>query len=206
MKNDKHLHHLSCCLTWNNIFLFEVCTCTFSYVLPQFVKRGRLTKHRFHRSKREILKFLFTLSRLRRRCLVRGFIYFLPFLFPCKAITYWLGILKKVNGLKVVIRGFLRGNVLCPDHSFFYSCLDLIVLGSTLRIYFCPGQERWAKFISVLFQDVPAETSGSVQKATGFFLGLLYLGLMFLFSSNMSPDVCVASPRIGTNTGVFSRE
>ena len=77
-------------------------------------------------------------------------------------------------------------------------------MGSTLRIYFGPGQERGVLFINVLFQDGPAETSGDVQKVKGFVLGLLYFGLMFVFSLNMSPDVCIASPRIGTNTVVFS--
>ena len=55
----------------------------------------------------------------------------------------------KVKGIGIIFRGFLCGKVLCPDHSCFYFCLDLIVLDSTLRIYFCPGREREAPSLAV---------------------------------------------------------
>ena len=88
----------------------------------------------------------------------------------------------------------------------FYSCLDLIVLGSTLRILLLPGAGARCSFISCLFQEGPAEMSGHVQKVKGFVLVFVFWIDVFVFSLNMPPNVCVASPRIGTNTGVFSCE
>jgi len=76
-------------------------------------------------------------------------LHFYPFPFPCKAIVCWLANMEKWKTW-AVYRRFLCGYVLWPDHSCFYSCLDLIVLGSTLWIYFCPGQERGAPSLAVL--------------------------------------------------------
>ena len=47
-------------------------------------------------------------------------------------------------------------------------CLDrscyLFVLGSNLRLHFCPGQERGAPSSAVCFQERPTQTSGNVRK------------------------------------------
>jgi hypothetical protein len=57
----------------------------------------------------------------------------------------------------------LRKNF-CLDHSCFGSCFDLFVLGSTLRLDFCPGKERGAPSSAVCFQEKPTQTSGHFWK------------------------------------------
>ena len=52
----------------------------------------------------------------------------------------------------------------CFDHPCFNSCFDLFILGSTLRLYFCLGQERGAPSSSVCFQERPTQMSGHVWK------------------------------------------
>ena len=119
------------------------------------------------------------LSRLRRRVWLE--VSFPSLSLPLQGYRLLTGHRGKVKGMDVVFRGFLCGNVLCPDHSCFYSCLDLIVLGSTLRIYFCPGQERGAPSLAVLFQEGPAETSRHVQKVKGFVLVFVFWIDVFIF-------------------------
>ena len=91
------------------------------------------------------------------------------------------------------------------------SLLFLLLFGS-YRLGFnspnllLPGAGARSSFISCLSQEGPVETSGHVQKVKGFVLVFAFWIDIFVFSLNMSPDVCVASPRIGTNTGVFPRE
>jgi len=87
------------------------------------------------------------MSRLHRRAWFEA--TFPSLSLPLQGYRLLIGHRGKVKGIGVVFRGFLDGNVLCPDHSCFYSSLDLIILGSTLRIYFCPGQEREAPSLAV---------------------------------------------------------
>ena len=98
----------------------------------------------------------------------------------------------------------LRKNF-CLDHSCFGSCFDLFVLGSTLRLDFCPGKEQEAPSSAVCFQEKPTQTSGHFWKVN-FSFGFCIFELTFPFSLNMSPDVCLASSQIGADTGVPSHE
>jgi len=74
--------------------------------------------------------------------LVRGFISSpLSFLTRLSSVD-WSAWRSEKHG-----RSFLRFPLrerICLARSCFYSCFDLFVLGSTLRLYFCPGQERGA--------------------------------------------------------------
>ena len=82
--------------------------------------------------------------------LVRGFIFSpLPFLIRLSNVVWpsW-----KIESHKRSYPRFSLGKSFCLDHSCFNSYFDLFVLGSTLRLYFCSGQEREASSSGVCFK------------------------------------------------------
>ena len=99
---------------------------------------------------------------------------FLPLYLSLKGYRLLIGHCEEVKGMGVAFRGFLFGNAFCLDHSCFNSCFDLFVLGSTLRLYFCPGKERGAPTSVVCFQERPTQKSGHVWKVKVWFWSLYF--------------------------------
>jgi len=92
---------------------------------------------------------------------------------------------------------FSLGKSFCLDHSCFNSYFDLFVLGSTLRLYFCSGQEREASSSGVCFKwDLRKRRVMSGSFEYMFSFGLCISELKFWFSMDISPDVCLVFPRI----------
>jgi len=98
-----------------------------------------------------------------------------------KGYRLLIGHRREVKGMGIAFRGFLSGKVFCLDHYRFNSCFDLFVLGSTLRLYFCSGQERGAPSSAVSFQERPKQTSGHVRKVKVEFWSLYFWNSRFRF-------------------------
>jgi len=130
---------------------------------------------------------------------------FPPLYISLKGSRLLIGRRGGVKVMGVAFRSFLCRNAFV---SITLVLTAVLIFSSWVQLSdctICPGKERGAPSSAVCFQERATRTSGHVLKVK-FCFGLCIFELTFSCSLNMSPDVCLASPRTGADTVVPSRE
>jgi len=105
----------------------------------------------------------------------------------------------------VAFRGILWGKDFCLTHSSFNSCFDLLCLGFNSPTLPLPGAGvRSSSFSRFLSRETYADL-GACPEVKSFVLVFVVLNSRFRFL-NMFPNMFLALPLIGADTGVPSRE